>query len=252
MAQKRKSKPTVLRSDPGEAKARAEEHAARAHQAHEASTKWEDRQLEYYRAFKKWAAATERDAIPEAVDAQINGTFFNIRHFELTDPAKADDERVKLYGLLTNLWIDATPSLTPGLRKQARLNLATVSTFEKAQEMEGNLLGVHMLTSPAIDKSIRGAEHYGYFAGIVADKCRNRDYGSDPQAWWLVHDVLYNSWLSRSRIGKDEDVSPPPPMAPRRRPKAGPKKKAQKKKGAAEPEQSETERKFGPPPPPPL
>lgn len=201
----------------------SEAYGAKAYANFTATVKWESRQAEYYDALKKWANVARGFTIPSDVDHNIQMMFSNLKTLPPTDPALASADKIKLFGALSYAWIMVTDSIPEGMRDKEgleRFKLQTnVASPEEARVLQGRLLGIHLLRKPFVDSSVVGAEHFDYFSSLVADKAAARDYHTDPHAWWMVHDVLYNSWLKMVGDSKPSDsMVPPPPLAPWEKP----------------------------------
>jgi hypothetical protein len=189
----------------------SEEYAAKAYRTYTKTTAWEDHHLEYYNEFKKWAKEDLKVRLHKESDAKINSIFANIKVLEAKDPAKADIERVKLYLVLARIWIEATPTLTPSQREEFKLGATTASSLKDAEELENRLLTAHVKTGPFVHPSVPGEKHYNYFADKLISS-RN-EYATDQKiVLWMIHDILYKSWLLQ--VESDDYTFPPPPMAP--------------------------------------
>jgi hypothetical protein len=213
--------PTSTKPTFSESKAYAE----KAYANYTSTVKWEDHQMVYYSNLKKWAAMNGRSLVqlPESLrqkekedmikraDDRINLTFTHIRFLETTDPQSADKERVRLYAELAKAWISATDSLTRQERQDAALVANTITTSDKAEEFSRQLLSIHVLLNPVVDRFLPGASHYENFEAFVIGKYGRKQYQGDPQAWWFVHNALYETW---AKDYERQDATPPPPIAP--------------------------------------
>ena len=203
----------------------SKEYAEKAYAAYTSTIKWEDHQMAYYSNLRKWAEMNRKPLVPlpkeikadnaedlmRKADDKINMTFTHIRFLETTDPKSADNERLRLYVEITKAWINATDSLTRQERKDAELAVNAIRTFDGAEEFSRQLLSIHVLLNPVVDKSVAGASHYENLEAFVIGKYAGKKYDGSPQEWWFVHNVLYDSW---AKDYERQNATPPPPMAP--------------------------------------
>ena len=169
----------------------------------------------YYIGMRSWAGIVKESS----ADNKIMGDFKKLF-------ASYDKEvEVELWKTMNALWITNSTTIPSRAEKHAlleRVNTIKASTeIVEVEAFSRRMLADHVIVKPQVARDVEGAEHYDYFVKNLVERSRRfDDYKGNDYGWWLVYDVLQNSWLKnvqnheqeqREGLERMRDRSPPLP-----------------------------------------